>query len=102
MRELHAAGRTGHGAHSPARWAMVAVVGFENGPCAGVIRFAQSSCPVRCLAGKSRGHMQIRPVKVPPPRHWGPLPLIFSGGHNSLLLHVIRQRGRPDCPTATH
>ena len=32
-----------------------------------------------CAAGpcKPRGHMQIRPVKVQSPLHWGPLPHIF-------------------------
>ena len=36
-----------------------------------------------CAAGpcKPRGHMQIRPVKVQSPLHWGPLPLIFCGCH---------------------
>ena len=46
---------------------MIAMVDFDNGACAGVIRFGQSCCPVRCLAGKSRGHMQIHAVKVQPP-----------------------------------
>ena len=60
----------------------------------GVVRFAQSGCPLRCLAGKSRGHMQIRPVKVPPPRHWGTpqAPLIFCGGQYVLLFLILFER----------
>ena len=65
MRELHAAGRRGHGAHSPALWAMVAVVDFENGPCAGVRRFAQSCCPVRANPEKWAAFRRIR---VQPPK----------------------------------